>query len=281
MTWVIGTNLIFGYAAAISDIRVTFTDSSGQRQERDCLQKIYPVGQYLAAGFAGSVKIGFEMIRSLQKGLRVDNPDLAWDPTVIAETWPDTARKICQKHESLAQAGGSQLLLLGAHPTENVGMPGVMRTYVYSFSWPGCEPIQAQPHEVLSIGSGTGVRPYREMLQRYLTDVHWRTMLMHGESIPGGTASMLASSVTKVIQDNPRPGISPHLHLCLVRAGEVNVWTNNHAHKGPWKAFFLGPPSVNPPGDLDDMERFAMPKVATTYDELEQMLSSEAATAIA
>jgi hypothetical protein len=128
----------------------------GARKEKDCLQKIYPVGQYLAAGFAGSVQIGFEMIRSLKKGLRLEDPSLAWDPTVIAQEWPMTARKIFQKYPGATQEHGCQLILLGVHSTEDVGIPGMGRAYIYSFSWPHFEPVLAKPYEVLSIGSVSG-----------------------------------------------------------------------------------------------------------------------------
>jgi hypothetical protein len=40
----------------MSDVRVTFPDG----RVRDLVQKAYPVGRYIVAGFAGSVKIGFE-----------------------------------------------------------------------------------------------------------------------------------------------------------------------------------------------------------------------------
>jgi hypothetical protein len=43
-----------GYGFGISDVRVTLGDGT----EADCLQKLYPIGRYLAAGFAGSVAIG-------------------------------------------------------------------------------------------------------------------------------------------------------------------------------------------------------------------------------
>src|SRR5216684_1247717 len=229
MTWVIAANVPFlGYAMAISDIRVTFGDSDA-RQEKDCLQKIYPVGQYLAAGFAGAVEIGFEMIRSLQKGLHLNDPSLAWDPSVIAEEWPMTARKIFQKYPATTQQHGCELILLGAHPTEHVGIPEIGRTHVYSFSYPNFDPVQAKPYEVLSIGSGSGVLPYRRVLERYSSDHKFRTLLMHGESMPGGLATMFGSSVTTVLKRNPEPGISQHLHLCTVKRGSVQIWPNDHS----------------------------------------------------
>lgn len=275
MTWIVGAGVPFlGYAVAISDIRVRLGD-----QERDCLQKIYQVGQYLAAGFAGSVEIGFEMIRSLQKDLKVEDPALAWDPAVIAEQWPMTARKVFQKYPASTQKHGAQLILLGAHPTEDVGIPGAGRPYVYSFSWPEFEPVRAKTYEVLSIGSGSAVAPYRELLERYSNDHKFRTLLMHGESMPGGTATMLGSSVTTVLKRNPTPGISQHLHLCVVRRGEVQIWPNDHSQAGRWEAWSLGPPNSGVKDEPADMNNFKMPRVATSFDELCQMLDGGATAA--
>jgi hypothetical protein len=267
-----------GYAVAISDIRVTFGDHSARR-ERDCLQKIYPVGQYLTAGFAGAVVIGFEMVRSLQKGLKLEDLSLAWDPTAIAETWPATARKIFQKYPATTQEHGSELILLGSHPTEDIGVPGVGRTYVYSFRAPDFEPVQARPYDVLSIGSGSDVLPYRELLERYSKDHKFRNLLMHGESMSGGMASMLASSVTTVLKRHPKPGISQHLHLCTARRGEVQIWPNDHSHKGRWESWALGPPEKNPIDADPGMDRFTMPPVATSFKELEEMLDGDAVLA--
>ncbi len=79
MTWIVGTPALFGYGFGISDVRVTFGDDT----EVDCLQKIHPVGQWIAAGFAGSVQIGFAMVNELRRFLRVESKDIAWDPTVV------------------------------------------------------------------------------------------------------------------------------------------------------------------------------------------------------
>jgi hypothetical protein len=79
MTWVIGASSIFDYGAMMSDVRVTFRDGS----ERDLVQKAYPVGPYIVAGYAGSVRIGFQMLDSLTKFLIVPanapQPG-AWEP---------------------------------------------------------------------------------------------------------------------------------------------------------------------------------------------------------
>ncbi|MGC2742713.1 MAG: hypothetical protein WA672_05965 [Candidatus Angelobacter sp.] len=276
MTWVIATNVILGYAVGISDIRITF-GPPGRRQERDCLQKVYSVGQDLAAGFAGSVEIGFAMINSLRRALKLEDQSLAWDPKQIAEQWPPHARRIFSSYPSAQQELGSQLILIGANPRESTPNTPTMRTCVYSFSWPEFEPVQAGPHEVLSIGSGTDVTPYRKLLERYSHDHKFRNMLLMGESMAGGAATMFGSYVTNVVRDNPIPGVSPHLHLCLVRTGEVQVWPNDHSHRGRWQVHSLGPPAQNPTPDFGDMEKFRMPIVARSFEELCQMIRGDAA----
>lgn len=63
MTWIVGGAPPFGWAVGLSDIRVSFSDGT----ELDCLRKIYPVGRFITAGFAGSVAIGFAMIQRLSE----------------------------------------------------------------------------------------------------------------------------------------------------------------------------------------------------------------------
>ena len=72
MTWIVGTPTMFGYAFCVSDIRVSW----GERNGLDCLQKIYPVGRDIAAGFSGSVELGFWCIADLRRFLY--HPDPRW-----------------------------------------------------------------------------------------------------------------------------------------------------------------------------------------------------------
>src|ERR1039458_6063314 len=83
MTWIIGTPTMFGYSFGISDVRVKL----GNR-EIDCLQKIHPVGRFIAAGFAGAVRIGFEMVDELRQLLYSEDERLACDPLLVAREWP-------------------------------------------------------------------------------------------------------------------------------------------------------------------------------------------------
>lgn len=86
MTWVVGVSTIFGYGALYSDIQVTYSGGGST----DVLQKAYPLSNFIAAGFAGSVRIGFMLLQSLSDFLRI--PDdalskLAWDPVWVVHNW--------------------------------------------------------------------------------------------------------------------------------------------------------------------------------------------------
>src|SRR5258707_5498489 len=100
------------------------------------------------------------------------------------------ASKLYNTYPATTQQHGCELILLGADRTEHVGIPEIGRTLVYSFSYPNFDPVQAKPYEVLSIGSGSGVLPYRRVLERHSSEHKFRTLLMHGERMPGGLATM-------------------------------------------------------------------------------------------
>jgi hypothetical protein len=112
MTWVIGASSIFDYGAMLSDVRVTFSDGS----QRDLVQKAYPVGQYIVAGFAGSIRIGFQMLESLTKFLIVP-PEApqpgAWEPEWVAQHWKPIAFQIFATADTLEQSLRCQILLVG------------------------------------------------------------------------------------------------------------------------------------------------------------------------
>jgi hypothetical protein len=54
---------VFGYGALYSDVQVTFRDGG----TKHLLQEAYPLSNFIAAGFAGSVHIGFMLLDSLHR----------------------------------------------------------------------------------------------------------------------------------------------------------------------------------------------------------------------
>jgi hypothetical protein len=89
MTWVLGTNTPFAYAVGLSDIRVTVAD-----EHFDCLQKLYPISRFVAAGFAGSVAIGFKMVSELQRWLGPIPAGDAVVPEDVGNKFPRFAQSI-------------------------------------------------------------------------------------------------------------------------------------------------------------------------------------------
>jgi len=86
MTWVVGATSMFGYGALYSDVQVTFADGT----TKDLIQKAYPITNFIAAGFSGSVRVGFSLLQSLAECTLLPDEALrtqAWDPVWVAKRW--------------------------------------------------------------------------------------------------------------------------------------------------------------------------------------------------
>ena len=135
MTWIVGKLTPFGLGIVASDIRVTLANQT----EIDCLQKIYPVGGGILAGFAGSVKIGFFLLQAFANESAKLPQDQAWNLNVISNTWwPRVARRIFSQADENEQRLRSQIILLGTHPDKNQGpFPQIE---MFTFSSPDFRP---------------------------------------------------------------------------------------------------------------------------------------------
>jgi hypothetical protein len=123
MTWVVGYNALFGYAFLVSDIQITVTKADGTKNYYDCCQKIYPLTEWIAGGFAGSVRIGFEMIAALQHVLHNKPTDTGWCLDEIAVTWvPELMREIYNISPENEKLQGCEIILVSAHPAQQSGL---------------------------------------------------------------------------------------------------------------------------------------------------------------
>jgi hypothetical protein len=256
MTWVIGASSVFGYGVMMSDVRVTFGDGS----ERDLVQKAYPVGRFIVAGFAGSVKIGFQMIESLKEFLIPPSnagPG-AWQPEWVANHWKPIAGQIFATAHPREQAGGCQILLVGvsnkidpqvaANPRA-VHMP---RACIVRFSSPDFETvIKNERLSVVHIGSGADVEYYTTMMQH---DFKLNSGSLKAETAALGVwPKMLGSNMGRLVAERPSGGMSPHVHILVCRTGEIFTMTNDTKR-------------VRANGESFD---FKMPDVATSYPDFE------------
>ncbi len=164
MTWIVGAPTMFGYGFAISDVRVTLADGS----EVDCLQKLFCIGRHLAAGFAGSVMIGFAMIDELRRLADFDDARMACDPESIATQWPAHARRIFANFSSDEQEAQCHLMLVCVDPRLDVRVSTIPRSHVYVFRSPRFDIEVIPTHKLGSIGSGLESEECRAVVDSFL-----------------------------------------------------------------------------------------------------------------
>jgi hypothetical protein len=220
MTWVVGMPTMFGYAVGMSDIQVMWPDG----RALDCVQKIYPVGNFLAAGFCGSVKIGFTLIGDLARRLNVADPGGGgWFPRYVAFWWYRHARRIFNYGFSPPEKDlGSTIMIFGASPQENLGdAPWARSDIIVLDSRQGFYPRVCPRNQCSSIGSGNGVDVY----MRHLWDINQNPFqFMQVEAGGPGTGGFAwVSSLAMTLRENLVSGISEHIHQVRVWRGRVEV----------------------------------------------------------
>ena len=249
MTWVIGGSSLLGYGVMVSDVRVSWDDDG---TEADLLRKAYRVGPFLLAGFAGSVNIGFQLIDSLQGFLipQDNSTSSAWKPEWVAEHWYPEAAQIFANASPEEQAAHSQLLIVGVSPDENLGVPEFPRVYLIKLEAPDFRPTYiSKGMSVCHIGSGSDVATYEQAIAEFF-DMGSPT-LQAATAGRAAWAQMLGNSVGRLVQDDPREGISPHVHIQVCSLGGFHAGDNNVTR-------------VHPGGRRIE---FRMPQVASTQAE--------------
>lgn len=259
MTWIVGAATSLGYAVGISDIRVTFADGS----ERDCLQKIYPMGRFTAAGFAGSVRIGFAMLEALAHLLHPEPPpNQAFIPEEVVNCFCPLARDVFRQAPRDEQALHSHILLLSADPAQIEGWPWG-RCSVHVFRSPDFTPEAANIGQVVSIGYGSVIPAYTEMLASFTAEP---LSLLRGEMMGGQMGHLaLTIAIQGMVEANPVPGVSQHAHVCVVRRNSVAIGPNDHEQFMP----------------TGERIPFRMPAIATSWIEFSRIASEEARSPLA
>src|SRR2546430_1685223 len=195
MTWVVGTPTFFGYATGISDIRATWADG----RALDCVQKIYPVGADIAAAFAGSVRFGFELIDDLRNCLHLDDPTRAWIPRAVALRWYRRARRRFTEARDDVKYLGAQVMLLGVSARVSI-LPGLGLATVAIMRSPDFVPYLLPTAAIGSIGSGTAVTVYADMLRKISVEPFLYEMEM---KFDGAWAKMVLHVLQQTIAKNP------------------------------------------------------------------------------
>ncbi len=278
---------MFGYGFGISDVRVTLRDGT----EVDCLQKLYSIGRHVAAGFAGSVVVGFAMIDELRRLATYEDERMACDPLAIEKQWPHQARRIFSEFPIKDRKGQCQLILISVHPREHNGNPHWPQSFVHVFRSPQFEAETIPVHKLGSIGSGHYYTQCRQTVESFSNDFKRREIFMQGEvSNSGGMATMVGGELTRTLKEIQPRGVSTHLHYCWVYRGRTIFKTNYHVAKGRWTIAGLGSgiDAGDQPSDealwreaaSKDGFAFEMPNVATNWTELKHILDLRGASAL-
>lgn len=214
MTWVIGMagHLIGG--VLVADVRVSFKN----KPERDLIKKIHQVSPNVAIGFSGSVWFGFQMVEDLRSFASNFANSTCVGTDGLVQAWYPRVAAAWQSAPPDEQAIGCSLLVVGAN--EKRGF--VNRNYGYCLRKPDFVPVPFGKKPI-SIGSGGSVEKYRAALER--DGLQWLKMVAQF-SLSGGPLDPFGTIVGKTIVRNPEPGISPHLHLCVVRCDDF-IWSTN------------------------------------------------------
>lgn len=75
----------------------------------------------------------------------------------------------------------------------------------------------------------------------------------------GGWGEALGTAISHTLNDEPRRGISRHIHMILVHRGEIRVGQNDE--------------NIYPPNDAARIE-IRMPNVATSYSQFLRLVQS-------
>lgn len=259
MTWVIGNICKFGYGILVSDIQITYS-CENEIKYLDCLQKVYHVGNHVVAGFAGSVSIGFELIKDLNLFPPKGYENYYVNPYEIAERWPERARKIFNAAPKIEQKSSASILMVAAYPSEK----GVFdKICMIKLSSPDFKPeIKDKVNDIISIGCGAGVKEYTEAIKQISFDpIHpfHDPLLMAELRYPGISADSFARYLFNQLEKTPQKGISKNLHIATVNTNGVLITNNDMGICYPGR----------------ERIELKMPKVVQSYEDLCNMLKAD------
>lgn len=244
MTWIVGGITPVGQAFVAGDTRVTFGDG----READLVRKVHWVGRDMVAGFAGSVRIGFYLLTDLAMKLRLDGEaDVAWKPEAVTKGWSREAAEIFSSFDERERAARCSILIAAVAPRNNGPFPF---TTLIKMSSPTFKPRILPRFGSMQIGSGQHHEIYRSWAEEYFSTPQF---MVNFASWQGSMASVFALSLSNKIKENPRPGVSPFMHVVACGRG-----TRTEAR-------------VPVPAFGDDTSALDFPEVAGGYGKFQEL----------
>lgn len=258
MTWVIGVPSMFGYSFGLADVQATIEYQNGKKEYVDAVvQKIFPIAKFIAAGYSGSIEVGFYLIEDLQKWAFLPDSKTAWIPDCLVLKWHRRARWLFSRLNKQKQQY-TEIILIGVYPQKGNGIPGQAQTYCCIMRSPKFIPEIISAGKIGSIGSGNGVDSYMKILNEINTRGYSPLMQMEVQN-PGGYGNALSTLITIKVRENPTPGISKHLHICVVRRGSIKITSSDYS-------------VTDKNGRVEEVK---MPKVANNWNEFQSIMNKK------
>jgi hypothetical protein len=244
MTWVIGMPGLPTRGVLVGDVRISVRHADGREAEYDGVQKVFGVAPNIAVGFAGNIDTAFKMIGDFAEFMRASVPDgyVTYQPSRAIFKWARRARFGWTNWLSGPERRGScSLIFIAALQPAGPFTP----TVGYVVREPAFTPHPIPPGHARSIGSGSQIAAYTAAIEDLAGDreiLQFETF--HWDAI-GGAGLAVGLAVSDAIDSATVSGISPHLHICSVRYGEVRISTNDREALTPGVGTL---PSTSPTG---------------------------------
>lgn len=201
MTWIVGINATEwapDRAFLVSDTRASWPNG----QHVDCVQKIRSIGPTTLAGFAGSVRLGFEALDCLQSELnlfaRAQRPFRA----VAMDRVPRLLRWMFRKASSTHRRLGLEIILADASGRDPTTLVCAFRAPHFSFETIPCGDA------AISVGSGTArfLDAFRRFPEPVLSTEH---RLQGGAMVD---LDFVGTWVNRIVTENPEPTVGTGFH---------------------------------------------------------------------
>lgn len=244
MTWVVGGRHLF-CARCIADIQVTLKFTTGEVKYFDAVKKIHYIGDNIIIGFAGTIRIAFEIIEKLQTEYKNIRKEAYAKPIVVAEK---LQKIILHTYSTIKHTKNDKVeFLLLIRPNEKFLFKEFGAYKLVSPKFKIVNP--SEPFELLQIGSGSRESDFNSIVLK-----NQNPFVIPD---PNGGLPSLVIAVGKVAlnwiaaeaMDYQKNGVSQHMHIAI------------HYHGGS---------SIQEMPNLPN----AFPEVASNWKELENILKS-------
>jgi hypothetical protein len=225
MTFVVGLTGLPNGGYVANDVRVGSFDDQGKFVPWPDLglQKVYPIGPFVVAGFAGSVELGFWAIEDLRRYVGNPPEGVAVFTSVIARWWWRRPRRAWASVPAHLRDLGLSVMILGASPAAT---PFAV-SHGFVFRHPNFEFQRIRPLRPAGIGSGNGSAEVIAAIEDLVHPDNLNQGLLRAEvGMPMGGGAALGLALGTALEDEPTPDVSAEFQTWRVRRGEILLGSN-------------------------------------------------------